>query len=185
MHDEGLAAGVRHFGNEPLHEFIVFDGVDADPVLHGHRQRRFVLDGLHALGNQTRFRHQAGAERAFLYPLARAADVEVDLVVAVALPQLCAMGEVGRLASAELERDRMLLFAEGEVPLDVAMNQRAGGDHFGVKVSPGRDLAQEIAAVPVGPVHHRRYAQPVISSVKLWWYSHLWPVYLASPSADA
>jgi hypothetical protein len=43
----------------------------------------------------------------------------------------------------------------------VAMDQRAGGDHLGIEPRAPRDLPQEVAVVAVGPVHHRRDAQPV------------------------
>jgi hypothetical protein len=39
------------------------------------------------------------------------------------------------------------------------VQQRAGGDHLGVQASVRRALAQEIAAVPVSPVHHRSDAE--------------------------
>src|SRR4030095_12905578 len=43
----------------------------------------------------------------------------------------------------------------------IAVHERRAGDHFGVKARAPADEAQEVPAVPVGPVHHRRHAQTV------------------------
>jgi hypothetical protein len=123
-------------------------------VLDRHGDRNRLCHRLDALGDQFRLGHQAGAERAALHALARAAAIEVDFVVAVLLDQLRAVREVFGLTPAQLHADRMLLPAERQVPLDVAMDQRAGGDHLGVEKGARRHLAQEEPAMPVGPVHH-------------------------------
>ena len=52
--------------------------------------------GRHAARHQRRLRHQAGAEAALLHAVRRAADVEVDLVVAEALADRRRLGEPGR-----------------------------------------------------------------------------------------
>jgi hypothetical protein len=64
--------------------------------------------------------------------------------------------KLGRFAAAELKRERMLLDAEVEMARLVAMQQRTGRHHLGVKPGAAGQQAMEIAAVPVGPVHHRR-----------------------------
>ncbi|MCY1395398.1 hypothetical protein D9M71_103430 [compost metagenome] len=43
--------------------------------------------------------------------------------------------------------------------LVIAIEQRAGGDHLGVKQGTAGEQAQEVAAVAVGPVHHGRNAE--------------------------
>ena len=102
--DEDLAAArVGDGADEIAHEVVALEPVDADAVLHRHRQRHRVAHRLDAVGDQRRLGHQAGAERAALHPLARAAAVEVDLVVAPALAEPRAGGELGRLAAAELQ----------------------------------------------------------------------------------
>jgi hypothetical protein len=98
-------------------------------------------------------------------PLARAADVEVHLVVAVLLDQTRAGGKFLRLAAAELRANRALGLIVAEVALCVAVQQRACGDHLGEEERGRRDLAQEEPAMPVGPVHHRRYGNPVLHLV--------------------
>src|SRR2546428_7679647 len=147
MNDEGATTRLRHRTDEIAHEAVVLDLVDTDAVLHRHRQLCRVSDRAHARRNQHRLRHQAGAESTALDTLARAADVEIDLVVAVALAELRALREVSGLTAAELQSDRMFLVTEGEVPIDIAMDERAGGDHLGVKARLRGNLAHEIAVV--------------------------------------
>ena len=68
-------------------------------------------------------------------------------------------GEVGGLAAAELQRHRVLGRIEGEVALAVAEQDGAGVDHLGVEPGVRRQQAVEVAAVAVGPVHHRGDAE--------------------------
>src|SRR5450830_476539 len=155
MHDERLAAGLGNLADEVAHEVIRLDVVDADAMLDGNINRHRIAHGLHAIGHQRRFGHQAGTERALLHPFGRATAIQVDLVVAPLLAQLGALGQVGRFAAAELQGHRMLFFIEIQMTRDVAVQQSAGGDHFGIQPSMACDLTMEDAAVPVRPVHHR------------------------------
>ena len=69
---------------------------------------------------------------AALHPLAGAATVDVDFVVAPLLAQPRAMRQVGRFTTTELQGHRMLLGVETQMPRHIAMNQCARGDHLGV-----------------------------------------------------
>ena len=102
MHDEHPASGFADLADEITDETIAFDAVDANAVLHRHRDVHRIHHGLHAVGHQRRLGHQAGAERAALHPLARAAAVQIDLVIAPVLAQLRGIGQLQRLAAAEL-----------------------------------------------------------------------------------
>src|SRR5204863_9528361 len=115
--DEGATPSLGHGADEIAHEAVLLDLVDADAVLHRHRGCYRLADAPHAVGNKARLRHQAGAERAALHAFARAADVEVDFVVAILLAELRAARKLVGLAAAELERHRMLCGTEGEMPL--------------------------------------------------------------------
>src|SRR5262249_2194852 len=95
------------------------------------------------------------AEAAFLHTIRRAADIEVDLRKAEALPDRGAFGERPRVAAAELERDRLLGRVAGEKPRTVAVYDRAGRDHLAVKQRSAREQAMEEPAMAVRPVHHR------------------------------
>ncbi|MNL64845.1 hypothetical protein D3C87_1891030 [compost metagenome] len=58
----------------------------------------------------------------------------------------------------------MLFFAIGQI-VALPVNDRSGGDHFGVQQRVARELTQEIAAVSVGPVEHRRDGKTVCREV--------------------
>ena len=103
--------------DEVADEAVVPATVDADAVLDGHRGDP-PCGGIdhrpHAVGDQGRFGHQAGAERAALDALARAAAVQADPSAPVA-GQAHAGREVVRPAAAELQRHRVLDGVEVEV----------------------------------------------------------------------
>ena len=118
------------------------------------------LHGGDAIADQRRLRHQAGAEAALLHAVGRAADIEVDLVVAeVRADARATAASAARIAAAELQRDRMLGRIEAEQPRAVAAQHRAGGHHLGVEQRAARQQAMEEPAMPVGPFHHRRDAE--------------------------
>jgi hypothetical protein len=50
-----------------------------------------------------------------LHAVGRAANVEVDLVVAAFFRQLRALRQRGRIAAAQLQGNRMLFFAIGQI----------------------------------------------------------------------
>ena len=117
-----------------------------------------------AIRDQPRPRHQAGAERRLLHAIAGAADVQVDLVVAECGADRGRLGERPGFGAAELQRDRMLRGIELEEVIAVALHDRQRDDHLGVEQDARRELAQEVPAVPVGPVHHRRDGEPAINA---------------------
>ena len=102
----GTDAATRVAAIERRHrDFLAELGLDADAVLDGHRDIDRVAHGPHAVRHQRRLGHQAGAERAALHPLAGAAAVEVDLVIAPLLAQLRGKGQVraaGKIVRAQL-----------------------------------------------------------------------------------
>ena len=88
-------------------------------------------------------RHQAGAEAALLHAIGRAADIEIDLVIAEIRADARALRQRVRIGAAELQGDRMLRRIEAEQPRAVAMQHRAGRDHLGVKQRTARQQAME------------------------------------------
>jgi hypothetical protein len=118
----------------------------------------------HAFRDQRGLAHEAGAESAARHALARTTAVEVDLVVTGLLAGARGRRQLARRAAAELQRNRMLLRIEREQPRTVPALDRRRRDHLGVEQQVRREAAQEVAAVPVGPVHHRGHGN---SSIQL------------------
>ncbi|MNN33726.1 hypothetical protein D3C81_1474950 [compost metagenome] len=128
-----------------VHADAAFDrGGDADRA----------LDRRHAVGHQFRLAHQAGAELARLHPIRGAADVQVDLVIAIGLADPRRLCQLRRVRPAQLQGDRMLDRVEAQQPLAVAMDHRRGCDHLGIEKRPAAQGAVKRPAVAVGPVHH-------------------------------
>jgi hypothetical protein len=94
--------------------------VDAEPTFHRHWTSHRGLHRGDASGDQRRLRHQASAEAAFLHPVGRAADIEVNLVAAEVLAEARGLREFYRHAAVELQRDRML----GRIEAEVLINNR-------------------------------------------------------------
>ncbi len=154
MHDERVDAGALDGAGERLKRLLRILRIDADATLDRDRHLHCGLHGRHAIADQRRLGHQAGAEAALLHPVGGAADVEVDLVVAEIGGDARAGRELLRLAAAELERHRMLGRVVGQKPRPVAMEHRAGRDHLGIDERAAREEPMEEPAVAVGPIHH-------------------------------
>jgi hypothetical protein len=107
-----------------------------------------------AARDQLRLSHQAGAEAAFLHPVRRAAHIEVDLVVAEALANRRGLGEFGGIGAAELKRHGVLLGAEPEQLVQLAVQHGLRRHHLGVEQRACRQQTVEEPAMPVRPVHH-------------------------------
>src|SRR5215470_5745471 len=155
MHDARGDAGPLDCACERHERFFRILLVDADAAHEGDRHRDLRRHGGNAVAHQRGLRHQAGAEATLLHPVGRAADIEVDLVVAEIGGEASAFGELGRLAATKLQRKRMLGRVISQEPRAVAMEHRAGGDHLGVDQRAAREQAMEEPAMAVGPFHHR------------------------------
>ena len=107
--------------------------IHADPVLHGHRYRHAVLHGFETVRNLLRGKHQDHAEVPGLHAGRWAAAVEVDLVKPSLFPPFRALGELRRIGSAKLQRDRIHTLLIPEEPCPVPMHQRGRRDHLGVE----------------------------------------------------
>src|SRR6185312_11796065 len=106
------------------------------------------------LSDARRLAHQARPERSARHAIARATAVEIDLVVAGLFSRARGLGEVGGFAASELQRYGMFLGIKCKEARAIAAKNRRGGDHLRVEQHRGREAAQEVAAVPIGPVHH-------------------------------
>ena len=157
VHREYAAAGFADGADKIADKAVTFALVDADAVLDRHRKRDHIYHGLDAIGHKGWLGHQACAKSTTLHALGRAAAIEIDLVIPPLFAQLRAMRQVGRLTAAELQCDWMLLGIEHQVTSNIAMDQGAGGHHFGVEQGLARQKAVQIAAMAIRPIHHRRH----------------------------
>ncbi len=128
--------------------------VDADAAFHGDRHCGGSLHGGDAVGDQIGRAHQAGAERPRLDAIRRAADIQVDLVIAEIGTDPRRYGELGRVGAAKLQRDGVLRPVEPEQPFTIAMDDGVGDDHLRIEQRIARQLAMKEPAMPVRPVHH-------------------------------
>src|SRR3546814_12781873 len=94
---EGTAAGGGKRFYESLQRVVAVLLVHADAGLHRHRNVDSRDHGSNAVGHESGPGHKAGAQAAALDPAARAAEVEVDLVVAGPAPFPRAGAEVDLL----------------------------------------------------------------------------------------
>ena len=84
-----------------------------------------------AVGDQRRLGHQAGAEAAGLHPVRRAADIEVDLVIAELRGDPRRFGQLARIGAAKLQRHRMLHRIKAQQALARAMHDGGARHHLG------------------------------------------------------
>ncbi|MNI92106.1 hypothetical protein D3C73_1498610 [compost metagenome] len=111
-------------------------------MLDRHRRRHCITHGLDAIGHQRRVGHQTSADHVVLHPVARAADVEVDLVIARLFGQARTGCQVGRHTTAQLQGKRMLGHIVAQETVRVVVQQGASGDHFGVEQGVPEEQAQ-------------------------------------------
>ncbi len=162
MDGEGPAAGVGEAAHEGKQLLIGIAVVDADAGLDRDGQARCRDHGAEGPGDELGLRHETGAEPRMLHAVARTAEIEIDLVIAERLGNGCACRQGVRVGAAELQRHRMLGRIETEQTLAVAAQHRAGRDHLGIKQGPPAQQPQEIAAMTVRALHHRRDGEPAV-----------------------
>src|SRR5689334_17124465 len=61
----------------------------------------------------------------------------------------------------------MLRAIKAQMSLDITVQQCAAGDHLRVHHGVARELTEEVTAMPIRPIHHRRRAQPVGRQLEL------------------
>jgi hypothetical protein len=162
MDGEVLAACGGDDRDEFDHVFVAIAIVYANAVFDGHRQACRSDHSGDGVGDPIGIEHQTGSEVAALDAVAGAADVEVDAVVAPGFGEAGAVGEAGGVIAADLEDKGFFVGGEAEEPIEVAMDDRLGGDHFGVEHHPPTDLPREKSEMPIGALHHGRNAEGIL-----------------------
>ena len=129
--------------------------VDTDAALDRDDDRLAGPHSRNTICNELRLSHQAGAKAAFLNPIRRTADIEIDFIVAEVGADLGGLGEFSRIGTAELQRNRMLVLREANEMLPIATNDGIRRNHLGIKQGAFRQLTVERPAMPIRPIHHR------------------------------
>ena len=164
MHAEGVAAGIGHGGDEALEIGVLILIIDPDAALHRHRNLHLRLHRRHALGHQLRMAHQTGTDHVVLHAIARAADIQVHLVIAPALGDRRTLGQRLRVTATQLQRQRMLRLVVTEEALAVRIEQQCpGGHHLRVQQRTTAQHAREGAVVTGRPFHHRRNGKGAVN----------------------
>ena len=136
-----------------LQKFVGVLIVDTDTGLHRHRNIDHIAHRLDAVRHQRRFTHQAGTKAAILHPIGGAADVDVHLVIAALLGQLGTARQIGRIAATQLQGDGVLLLAVTQI-IPLAVDDGAGGHHFGIEQGLAAHQSMKVTAMPISPVQH-------------------------------
>ena len=161
MNDEGGAPCRGDRPGEVAKPRIAVEIVDPDAGLDRDRYRCRLPHGGDALGDEGGLRHEGGPEAPLQHARARAAHVEVDLVVSRPLGEARAPGEVRGIVASQLDRHRVLGRIEAKRPLRVAVEQGAGRDHLRIEPRAAAEETQQVAGMPVRAPHHGGDAEPV------------------------
>ncbi len=137
MDDEHRATGTCHGLDEAHEEFVLVHvrhrhRVDRDSALHGHRDTNACAHRCDTVRDQARLSHEARSEASALHAIARAAAVQVDLIVAVRFAGARRDRKLPRIAAAQLQRDRMLGIVEAQKPLCIPAHDSRRRNHLGI-----------------------------------------------------
>ena len=153
--DGGRAFGLGDFARVTEGEQVV---VDALADLHRHRHPSRAADGgAHDRGHQARLHRDGGAAAVAGDLRHRAAEVQVEVLDALARQHARRLAHLRRVAAVELDGPRPFVGrAVGEEPrARVALEQPARRDHLG-DVQPGAELATQAAEGVARDARHRR-----------------------------
>ena len=150
-----------------MQKFVTIPMIDPGSRFHGDGDLDGIPHCAEATSHELRFRHECSAESPGLNPIAGAAHVEVDLVIARGGPERRRPGQFPGVIAAKLQHHRMFIRVKFQQIQTAALHQGGGSDHLGIQLAVRGDQAQQIAAVPVGPFHHGRNGnlEPVLRTV--------------------
>ncbi len=159
MDDQRVGPRRHHFLRKREQRLLRVLVVDTDAAFdrHGHGDCR--PHGRNALRHQVGLSHQAGAEMPALHAVRGTTAIEIDLDIALSRADARGLREFGRLRTAELHGNGLLMIAEADDPGTVAVDDGARRHHLRIEPRPARQDAMERSAMPVGPVHHGSYGE--------------------------
>jgi hypothetical protein len=155
VHHKRIAASRRDGVDEVQERDVVFLLVHSEPALHRHWNRHLRPHRRDALGHQRRLAHQARTKTPRLHPIGRTPHIEIDFVETFVLRDARRLRQHRRLTAPQLQGQRLLVRRVPEQAVPIPMQYRICMHHLGVKPRLGCQQPMEIAAMPVGPIHHR------------------------------
>src|ERR1700760_2435213 len=108
MYDGGTDARRRHRVGELRKEVVVVALIDSDAALNRDRKMSRIAHAAHAIRDQRGLEHETCAERAVLHAITRATHIQIDFRIACGRADARRLAELRGIASAELQRHRML-----------------------------------------------------------------------------
>ena len=166
MDDKDPAAGGIDCLDKMLEVFVLILVVNADAGLDGDRYLHLSQHGGHTIGYQRRLCHQARAYAARLDPVAGAADIQVDLLVAGVFHQSGAGAQGSGVIAAKLQGAGLIIAVAQEF-CHITIHQCPRRQHLGVHQRIWRQQAQQITTVAIGTTHHGCQAQGAVQNM-LW-----------------
>ena len=130
--------------------------IDTDPAFHRHFNRACRDHGGNTFGHKLGPLHQDRAETPRLHPVRGAADIEVDLVIAIVGGDPHSLRQFGGVRPAQLQRNRMHCWIKAQKPVTIPMDHSGRCDHLGIEQRMRRHLPVKIPTVPIRPIHNRR-----------------------------
>src|SRR5262249_30367746 len=115
MDDKRPTTCRRQHVHKSVHEIIVLVVVYTQPMFDRDRDADCIAHRLYAIRNEARLGHQTGTKGATLDALGGASAIQIDFVVTPLLAEACAMHELRRVASTELQCNRMFVGMESQM----------------------------------------------------------------------
>ena len=154
MHIQARHPGLDQLAGEIPEVGVTVVLIHTGSALDRHGDSHGLTHCHHRSGDCFRFAHQAGAETARLHAVTRAADVKIDFIKPRLRRPGRALRECLRVTAAQLDGQRVFSHIVAQEPLTIAMLQGAGCNHLGKQPRRWRQQAQEIPAMPIGPIQH-------------------------------
>src|SRR5680860_345547 len=131
MDPKSVTPGTKNISCKRIQRLARLLAVDTQSALDGYGYGDCLLHGGNTTPHKLRLQHQAGAKCARLHPVQRAADIEVDLVIAIALADTRSLSQLGRITAAQLQRHWPANIIFQQI-IAVAMNGSISNHHFGI-----------------------------------------------------
>ncbi len=135
MNPERIGPGFQHLIRKSIKRRFRILIVHADTAFDRDRDGNRLLHGGNTARHHIGRQHQARPESPGLDTIRRAADIEIDLVIAEIRTNLRGLPELGRIGAAKLQSDRIFRRIEAKQTVARTEYGRIGDNHFGIEQS--------------------------------------------------